>query len=302
MHSFEPSRLRGSRSARIVLLSAAVSLAISGAAQAEDVAMADPPVAIVPGPADGKGTSPVAPAPFNEPERRRFYSSVGLGFDFSRGDYGESDATNSFAAPAFLKLEWEPVALRISIPFLLINGSERVLGTPDGPGATSSGTTVLGDSYRYGLGDVSTSLTYTYYPTRKWVPFVDLRLKVKAPTAEKDLGTQKVDTTLQFELTEQIGSFSVFGGYGYRFKGGARFDDISLASVGANYRVNDTMTAGLAFDWREASVSGVPDSKELSPMLSFKVNEQSRFSPYGVIGFSDASPDWGIGATTVWNF
>lgn len=233
-------------------------------------------------------------------ERRRFYASMGLGFDFSRGEYGTEDSTNSLSIPASLKLEWEPVALRVSVPFLLINGSDNVLAATDGP--TSDGGSVLGESYRYGLGDVSTSLTYTYYPTKKWVPLVDLRVKVKLPTADADLGTQKTDTTLQFDLTERVGPASVFGGFGYRFKGGERYRDVLLGSVGFSYRATDVLSAGLAFDWRESSVKGVPASKELSPNLSIRVNEHARFSPYGVVGFSDSSPDWGIGATTTWNF
>jgi hypothetical protein len=234
--------------------------------------------------------------------RRRFYSSMGLGSDFSRGKYGTTESTNSLSIPALLKLEWEPVALRVSVPFLLINGSDDVLALTDGP--TSSGGSVLGESYRYGLGDISTSLTYTYYPTRtlKWVPLVDLRVKVKIPTADSDLGTQKTDTTLQFELTKRFGPLGVFGGFGYRFKGGAAYDDVLLGSVGTSYRATKTLSAGLAFDWRESSINGVPDSKELSPSLSIRVNEHARFGPYGVVGFSNSSPDWGIGAMSTWNF
>jgi hypothetical protein len=63
-----------------------------------------------------------------------------------------------------------------------------------------------------------------------------------------------------------------------------------------------TLSGSLAFDWRESSIKGVPDSKELSPALSIRVSERARFGPYGVVGFSDSSPDWGIGAMSTWNF
>lgn len=234
------------------------------------------------------------------PKRRRFYSSVGIGFDFSRGEYGSSEMTNTLATPAALKLEWEPVAFRLSVPFLLINGSDGVIATTDGP--TSAGGSILGKSYRAGVGDVTTSVTYTYYPTRRWVPLVDLRVKVKIPTADADLGTQKTDTTLQFELTERFGPLSVFSGFGYRFKGGQRYDDVLLASVGLNYRATRVVSAGFAFDWRQASIEGVPDSKEISPNLMFRLSKHARFGPYGVVGFSDASPDWGIGAMSTYRF
>lgn len=247
-------------------------------------------------------TEQAAPATTGpQPEQRRFYASMGLGFDFSRGDYGAPDATNSLSVPVSLKLEWEPVALRISLPFLLINGSKGVLGATDGPTPSSGGGTVLGQDFRYGLGDVATSLTYTYYPTQQWVPLVDLRVKVKIPTAASDLGTQKTDTTLQFDLTERFGPLSVFGGFGYRFKGG-RYHDILLGSVGFSYRMIKTLSGSLAFDWRESSINGVDDSMELTPSLSIRINKHARFGPYGVIGFSDSSPDWGVGATSTWNF
>jgi hypothetical protein len=216
---------------------------------------------------------------------RHFYATVGLGLDFSRGDYGEPGMTNSLAIPFSLKLEYEPITMRISLPYSVIDGSESVFNGSNGR-----------DN-----GDLTTSLTYTYYPSSALVPVVDLTTKIKFPTANNQLGTGKTDVTLQIELSKSLGDLSGFGSFGYRFKGGF-YDDIVVASVGAGYRLTRASSMGVAYDYREASVFGAGDSHEISPYLSIRSGEHLRFGPYGIVGLSPSAADWGLGANISWNY
>jgi len=243
-----------------------------------------------------------------EPPARRFYVSVGMGFDFSRGDYGDVDAngdeitTDSAAVPIFTKWEWEPFTFRLAVPFLVIDGSDQVRSGTDG--AEGNAGAVAQDRTDYGLGDVTTSLTYTYYPTReqRFVPTVDLSTRVKIPTATSGLGTGNADVTLQVELSKTIARVTGFVGTGYRFRGGSAFDNTWLAFTGMSVRVMRALSVGVAYDYREASNRFSDDASEISPYLSWRMSERVRLNPYGVIGLSDGSPDWGVGSTISYEF
>jgi hypothetical protein len=229
--------------------------------------------------------------------RRRFYSSAGIGIDFSRGDYGEPDETDVYSVPAFLKLEYEPIALRVLVPFVMIDGSDGVVVGEGGQGSAD------GTDRRVGIGDVIARFTYTWFPEREYVPIIDVSTKLKIPTASKadGIGTGEVDVTFQLEMTETIGLVSVFGGGGYRIKGGF-YRDIWLASVGTSVRLARRVSVGVAYDFRQGSTSTAGDSHEVVPFASIRLNPHFRFGPYIIAGLSENSPDWGTGATFTVDF
>ena len=221
---------------------------------------------------------------------QRFFAAASLGFDFSHGDYGEPKSTDFLAISAALKLEYEPITFRVSVPFLYKDGVEDVI-----PGVGSSGDSAS-TGEEAGIGNMITSLAYTWYPTRDYVPIVDLITKVKIPTASKSrgLGTGRADVTLQMELTEVLGPVALFGGVGYRFKGGGRFDDVIVAGGGVGYRFARSFSAGVAYDFREAATSSASNVNEIVPYLSIRVG-RARLGPYSVFGLTNGSPDWGVG-------
>jgi len=226
-------------------------------------------------------------------DRQRFFASASIGVDYSRGDYGEPDDTDFLSVPVAIKLEWEPITFRASISFLYKDGVDDVIPGIGGAGEDAATSTEAG------VGDVVTSLAYTYYPDRKFVPIVDLITKVKIPTASegKGLGTGKTDVTLQAEFTEVFGPFSIFGGGGYRFKGGSQYDDIIVAGGGFGLRFSRSFSAGVAYDFREAATGSADDVHELVPYMTIRLSERTRLGPYGIIGLSDGSPDYGGGLT-----
>lgn len=237
---------------------------------------------------------------------RRFYATVGTGVDFNRGDFGDRDAdgdsinTNTVSIPFFVKLEWEPVTFRASVALLYIDGSDQVSGGGEesGDGENAEQRT------SYGVGDVTTSLTYTYYPeSASSLPIIDLIAKVKIhSSAPDDLGSSGTDLTLGTELAKTFGPVNVFGGVSYRIRTGKVFDNIWLASFGTSLRIADSIRVGATYDFREASIGGSTDSQEVSPFVSFRTSEHVRLTPYGVIGLSDGAPDWGAGTSVSYQF
>jgi len=228
---------------------------------------------------------------------RRFYASVGIGFDYSRGDYGEPEKTDLGSYPVSLKLEYDPVTFKLSVPYVTIDGDDEFLVGENNAGSGS------GSSIRHGIGDTIASLTYAWFPEQQYVPILDFTTKVKIPTASsaKDIGTGETDVTFQLEATEILGPVSVFTSAGYRLKGGS-FHNIWLTSVGSSVRVRRWFSLGVAYDFREGSTASAKDSHELATFGSFRIGEHYRVGPYVVIGLSENAPDWGLGTTFTFNF
>jgi hypothetical protein len=253
--------------------------------------------------------APAVQAELESDERpRRLWVSVGTGLEFVRGDYGDVDAdgdkvyTNSGSIPVFARIEWEPITFRIRVPFLIVDGSDQVLGGNDGTEPNGDGS--AGRRTDYGLGDVTTSLTYTYYPPRSLpaVPVVDVTLRAKIPTAMNGLGTGNTDLTPQLELSKTLAGFTLYAGSGYRFRTGTGFDDNWLAYVGASYRIIPTLSLGVGYDYREASTSFSEDGHEVSTFLTIRSGEHLRITPEALFGLSDGSPDYGGAITFSYQF
>lgn len=225
-------------------------------------------------------------------EDARLQTTVSLGVDYSQGDYGDPSISRSGVAQAGLKLEYEPVTVRVYVPLLVSDG---VL-LDDAVGGTN-GTEV-------GLGDIIASAVYTWYPSSRTLPTIDVIAKVKLPTASssKGLGTGETDVTLGAEVSQTFGVVTLFAGGAYRFKGGGAFRDVLLATGGASVRFSQSLSAGVAYDFREASTGAVPDSHELSPFLSLRLSDHVKLTPYGVIGLSNGAPDWGVGSSIAYTF
>jgi len=152
-----------------------------------------------------------------------------------------------------------------------------------------------------GIGDLIMGVAYVFYPeASSSLPAVELSGKIKFGTASRDkgLGTGENDYTLQADISKAFGAFYPFAGVGYRFVGnppGSDLRDKWLAYAGVSTRISSKLSLGVAYDWSQSTVRTRSDAHELSPFASFKLSRSFAIDPYGVIGLSDNSPDWGLG-------
>jgi len=241
----------------------------------------------------------------SEWEARRSFT-VSAGVDYSKGDYGEESDTQILSAPLTLKLEWEPVILKVTVPFLLIRGTGAVVGGSDGG-------VIVGDDVGplqtdTGIGDVVASATYVFYPESGLLPVLEFTGKAKFATADEDkgLGTGENDYTLQIDASKAFGPITPFASFGYRFVGdppgsplddppGSDLDDILLASGGLGIKLMDGLSIGAVYDWRQAASARGGDSHELVPYASLKLGKRLSLNPYAVIGLSQGAADFGAG-------
>lgn len=231
---------------------------------------------------------------------RRVRLTASTGIDFSSGDYGGPVRSDILSVPFGLKLEVDPFILRVSVPYLLIDGPVAFVGDSPEPTDPTSDF-VRSVSNRGSIGDVVVAASYVFLPTSSALPVVELTGKVKFGTAStrKSLGTGETDYTLELDVSKSFGALTPFAGFGYKFVGDIQglepFRDKWFASGGASFRVASWLNVGTAYDWRQSSVRGRRDSHELVPFGTIKLGRHVRLDPYAVVGLSQNAPDWGAG-------
>lgn len=224
--------------------------------------------------------------------------SLGAGAEYTTGDYGGDESVDEFYLPVTATLDFERVALQLTVPFLSVRAPELTTITgPDGQPVVGVGPRVT----ESGLGDVLASVTVFDVLTAADGDFaLDLTGKVKFGTADEDkgLGTGEQDYSLQADVFRFFATATLMGTVGYAFRGdpqGYDLDDTFFASLGASYAVTDRARVGAFFDYRDASVPDTDTIQELSAWMSTRVGARGRAQFYLLAGFGDSSPDWGGG-------
>ena len=145
--------------------------------------------------------------------------SLSTGFGYSEGEYGDIENTKVLSVPVSLTYRNGPWKVRVSVPWVSINGPASLISTPEGRGSTggssgSSGSSgsnsgsgssggsgsgsaqvedssnvinsvqpALTNDKRSGLGDVSAAMTYSLDLGGNF--YLEPSAKVKLPSASR---------------------------------------------------------------------------------------------------------------------
>lgn len=238
------------------------------------------------------------------PEWLRGRLHLGVGVDYSSGDYGLPETSELTFVTLFARYEFEELALTpglddqveigVTVPYLWSEGSAAV-----GDGVFT--TRAAGSQVERGPGDVVVRGSYILYPDPgSRAPALELRAGLELPTAdeEKLLGTGTTDVTIEAEVFRTFGRFTPFLSGGWRFTGSSdRFAlrDAPLAAAGVVFSPGGSWSAGLAYDWAAATSVGARDRHEIFGFGSLRVRRDLYLTPYAVAGLSDGSPDFALG-------
>ena len=221
---------------------------------------------------------------------------VSTGFDFSSGSYGATKDTEILYIPVTLQAAKGPWTLKATVPWVRVSGPALLI---DGAGESIPGLRTSGAAS--GFGDVALSATYALDRFANAGLYLDLTARVKAPTASfaKGLGTGAWDGAVQLDIAKTLGDFMPFATLGYRVSGqprGFRLRNVVYGSIGLQYTFNETVTAGLSYDVRQAALRTARNPQEGTGYVNFKLSEDWALNLYGVAGFSENSPNIGGGA------
>ena len=215
-----------------------------------------------------------------------------VGFDFSQGDYGlrnadqESENTTLYFVPIGVTVDYQRLRAKLVIPFLASNGpTESDLTGQAGRSKT-----------KMGLGQIQASGSFLFDPPSTGLPFIEAAVKVTAPTeSDRSLGTGLWAFAIQLDLFQKYGRFTPFVSGGRKFYTGSSLTDRFYTSIGTSIGVSDAVSVGLSYDWLEATTAAAEDAHEIVPFAAFRVNRRLTVGPYGVVGLSDGSPNYGVG-------
>lgn len=221
-----------------------------------------------------------------------------VGSDYSKGKYGDTVATETWAYPVMLKYDQGDITWKASVPYVHSRGPSNVVGTGSdrivtnqAQGATRSVT---------GWGDVVASATWSFYQNAEKRHGVDLTGKVKFGVGEKDKGlsTGEDDYAVQLDGYQSFGSVTALATLGHKVMGdpvGIDYRDPWYASLGAAHQLQRGTSWGAIFDWRQRLTKTGAPVRELMLFFSHRLNAEFKLQAYAVKGYSDASPDWGGG-------
>jgi hypothetical protein len=236
--------------------------------------------------------------------------SLGVGADYTSGEYGTDTTTEILQVPVTAKYTRGDWSFKASLPWMRVKGDANVvpgLGevvnlNPRGRGRVVNGgtTTTSGNDTTSGLGDLRLAATYSL-PTSNGLG-IDLTGNAKIATADEDkgLGTGANDYGIAVDLYRDFSGTTLFGGAGYTWLGRSDYIDVDAvanANAGFSRKVGDASSVGLVYDWREAASATAEQRSELTGFYAFPAGAKNKAQVYATKGFSDGSPDWGAGVS-----
>ncbi|MEM8935719.1 MAG: hypothetical protein AAGC77_04870 [Pseudomonadota bacterium] len=224
--------------------------------------------------------------------------SLSTGFDYSTGDYGLDADTELVFVPISGRLSIGDFSIRATSAYVSLSGPGSIVSLEDGPDVVEGGA---GDTDTIsGMSDLSLSAGYRYRPENPDAMSLSFSAGVKVPTADttSGLGTGSTDFRLRAEATQPIGDAAVFGSLGYRIAGSS--DTVALKNTvaiggGVQFPLLDNFDAIAGLDYRQASSNGAEDSVEASVFFSSRLAPSVYVLPYVYTGFTESSPDIGVG-------
>jgi len=223
------------------------------------------------------------------------------GLDYSSGKYGASQSTEIWYVPVTAKYETGASTFKLTVPYVRIRAATGgnligvdAQGRPiyDGTGAKAS---------QEGMGDVVASYSYSLFEKPVRGVLLDLTAKAKLATADanKGLGSGENDYTALADLYYLAGAWTPFATVSYRVTGdpaGRNLKNVWSGTLGLGYKQSPENSLGLIWDSRQASTATGVASNEATAYWVHKFGGGLKLQAYAVKGFSDGSPDWGLGA------
>lgn len=228
--------------------------------------------------------------------------SLGVGLDYSTGKYGETQSTEIWYLPVTAKVESGKTTFKLTVPYLRITGPGGVVKDLGKIGAGGGAKTT-----ETGLGDVVAALTYAAYENAANGLMLDVTGKIKFATADEDkgLGSGENDYAVQVDAYKTSGVTTLFGTLGYKVLGdptGVKLDNVFYGTLGVSRKFSDLTSAGLMLDLRQKSSATGDPQREVTAYVARKLDKQWKAQAYAVKGFTDGSPDWGLGANLTYAF
>ncbi len=232
-------------------------------------------------------SGPVQPQDYNAIKQTVSFASY-----FSSGDYGEDADTDILYFPVSYSVNRGNWGAQLTVPHLQVEGAGNVLVNIGGVNRAVAGKLRERNS---GVGDSTLALTYQMKPFSDTSPFIDFRLDLKIPTADRDkgLGTGETDYSAQVDISQNYANSVFFGTFGYTFRGKTEFyaglENSAYVQLGVARPIAPQWNVGVFYDFREPASTFSPEIHELVPYFSWQISNRWSFTGLAAFGFTQAS-------------
>lgn len=226
--------------------------------------------------------------------------SLASGFDYSTGKYGTASSTGILSIPMVSKYATGPWIFKLTVPYVRISGAEGVV---PGMGRIKARSTAVNS--RSGFGDTVAVASYNLYEESTSAIGVDLTGKIKFATADTGLGSGANDYAAQMDIYQSLDKFTAMGSLGSKVLGspaGIAMNTVFYGSVGGVYQLTNQTSGGIDMSLAQSPTTTTARQQELTAYVSYKIDKHFKAQGYVLKGFSDGSPDSGIGALFSYGF
>ncbi len=229
---------------------------------------------------------------------------LGVGFDFSVGNYSTRLSTEVLHLPVTATYESGPLKLEVSIPFTELSGPGNVVIAGVNRSPVPVALRAREHRSTSGIGDLAAVASYNvaYIPERQLS--IDLGAGVKLPTgAEPRLGTGEMDYSFQADAVADRDQFTFFGTLGYNVLGepsGYTLENSVFVKAGGSFKYMPRTVVGLTVEWRQAASPVSPSPLETTVYANHELSPGVELSGYVLKGWSDGSPELGLGISVLW--
>ncbi len=237
--------------------------------------------------------------------------TLSVGFDYSSGKYGTNTTTDITSIPVTAHYDSGAWGYELTVPYLRITGTTdvlpgvgRIINTnPSRRVANTSSVSSTAD----GLGDITASATYNLYQGKKQDRGISLTGLIKFGTADANagLGTGENDYTLQANGYRTRGRNTVFGNVAYSVLGSSQYiqlNNVWSLSAGVEHQLSPISAVGVSYYTRQKSNSSGTAASDATLYYTRNIGNHWKAQAYVLQGFSNGSPDSGIGASMAYAF
>ena len=231
---------------------------------------------------------------------------IAIGAEYTSGEYGGTESTDIWYYPLTLHYETGRWLWWTRIPYLVVEGPGDVVIIGSGMGSRRTTTTTTTRRTESGIGDIIAAASYRLLKQTESRPAFDLTAKAYFGTADetKGLGTGENSYAVQLGLMKDIAAWTWYGTAGYQLTGdpaGTDYEDVLYGILDVAYNF-DRHAVGAVLEVQQETLPGGDAPAKLTAYLTARPGRHTELTGYLLHGFTDASPDWGVGVTFAWKY
>jgi hypothetical protein len=221
--------------------------------------------------------------------------SLGTGFDYSSGKYGNATETRILYIPVTARYESDKLTLKLTVPYISITGPGGVI---QGMGRMGRPTTRTTQTANSGVGDVTASAGYNAYSGGALAFDLVGNVKLGTADAKVGLGTGENDYSAQIDGYYTLAQTTLFATVGYKKYGapaGVTMNNVRYNTLGFSQKLGRTTSAGAMLYSSQSPTAAGTASRDATLYISQKMSTTLKVQAYVLKGFTSGSPDSGGG-------